>query len=536
MAMMTDSELKSVLSAEIADSLAHLGGELSEQRRKALRYYLAEPFGNEQEGRSKVMSTDVADVIEWYNDSQWVVYGDGDGAFAVAYVSPTSFSVNGVNATAIYHVGRRVKASGTLTGTIHGTITGTSFATNTTVTVAWDSGALQNEALLVAIGILSATSSAMPPASATAAGAVQLASAAETGEGSSAAKAVTPAALTAAEMIWGSPHIFRSADSAAGEAVAIDLDRASATPAANDLLMALRWKMRDTGGGTDVAAKLVAKLLDPTAGNEDAELGFYSIVGGAIGERMTLGQGLKVGAPAGGDPGAGSINAIDYYRNGVRVPASDVDLVTGTTHAPIAADHGKTFVYTHASGCVVTLPGIADVFAGYRIALVNESGAAITANRSGTDTIEPSATTFQIPNVDGCRGVRLQVANSKWLTSTRRFRSSAQTPAANTDYVIPHNLGATPNDGWVTLHCKTSELGYVVGQQIQLNVSDPIGDGANGAKGMTLAWDGTNVEGHSASNAQPFSVVTDQATNAQDAITNANWDLYLWAQTNGSIG
>jgi hypothetical protein len=37
MSQMTDSELKSILAAEIADSLAHLGGELSEQRRKALR-------------------------------------------------------------------------------------------------------------------------------------------------------------------------------------------------------------------------------------------------------------------------------------------------------------------------------------------------------------------------------------------------------------------------------------------------------------------------------------------------------------------
>src|SRR5204862_4149409 len=65
MSQMSESELKSILAAEIADSLAHLGGELSEQRRKALRYYLGEPFGNEQEGRSKVVSTDVADVVEW---------------------------------------------------------------------------------------------------------------------------------------------------------------------------------------------------------------------------------------------------------------------------------------------------------------------------------------------------------------------------------------------------------------------------------------------------------------------------------------
>lgn len=63
MSQMSNSELKAVLAAEIADSLAHLGGELSEQRRKALRYYLGEPFGNEIEGRSKVVSTEVSDTI-----------------------------------------------------------------------------------------------------------------------------------------------------------------------------------------------------------------------------------------------------------------------------------------------------------------------------------------------------------------------------------------------------------------------------------------------------------------------------------------
>ncbi len=78
MSAMTDSELKSILAAEIADSLAHLGGELSEQRRKALRYYLGEPFGNEQEGRSKVVSTDVADVVEWILPSLLKIFTAGD--------------------------------------------------------------------------------------------------------------------------------------------------------------------------------------------------------------------------------------------------------------------------------------------------------------------------------------------------------------------------------------------------------------------------------------------------------------------------
>src|SRR5882672_1756380 len=78
MSQMSESELKSILAAEIADSLAHLGGELSEQRRKALRYYLGEPLGNEQEGRSKVVSTDVADVVEWILPSLLKIFTAGD--------------------------------------------------------------------------------------------------------------------------------------------------------------------------------------------------------------------------------------------------------------------------------------------------------------------------------------------------------------------------------------------------------------------------------------------------------------------------
>src|SRR5262249_30175699 len=75
---MTESELKSIIAAEIADSLAHLGGELSEQRRKALRYYLGEPFGNEVEGRSKIVSTDVADTVEWILPSLLKIFTAGD--------------------------------------------------------------------------------------------------------------------------------------------------------------------------------------------------------------------------------------------------------------------------------------------------------------------------------------------------------------------------------------------------------------------------------------------------------------------------
>jgi hypothetical protein len=104
----------------------------------------------------------LVDVREWYNDSQWVVYGDGDSAFTITYGSATTFTVDGVDVTTFYHVGRRVRAVGTTTGTIYGTISVTTFSTNTTVTVVWDSGSLQNETLTVSIGALSATNNSIP--------------------------------------------------------------------------------------------------------------------------------------------------------------------------------------------------------------------------------------------------------------------------------------------------------------------------------------------------------------------------------------
>ena len=103
-----------------------------------------------------------ADVREWYNDSQWVIYGDGDGSFTIAYASSTSFTVSGVDVTSFYHVGRRIKAIATTPGTIFGTISASTFSTNTTVTVTWDSGSLANEAVTIYVGALSKTNSSIP--------------------------------------------------------------------------------------------------------------------------------------------------------------------------------------------------------------------------------------------------------------------------------------------------------------------------------------------------------------------------------------
>ena len=77
---------------------------------------------------------------DWFNDSQWVEYGDGDASVTYAYASATSFTIAGVNVTSVYHTGRRIKLTAPTPGTIYGTIASSSFSTNTTVNVTWDSG------------------------------------------------------------------------------------------------------------------------------------------------------------------------------------------------------------------------------------------------------------------------------------------------------------------------------------------------------------------------------------------------------------
>jgi hypothetical protein len=100
---------------------------------------------------------------EWFNDSQWVEYGDGDAAFTAAYASATSFTIAGVDVTAIYHASRRIKLTAATPGTIYGTISSSTFSTNTTVNVTWDSGSLSSEAITnVYIGALSKTNNSIP--------------------------------------------------------------------------------------------------------------------------------------------------------------------------------------------------------------------------------------------------------------------------------------------------------------------------------------------------------------------------------------
>jgi hypothetical protein len=116
------------------------------------------PEGMAPSGVNDAARQMMASIRTWYETAQWINLG-----YTHTYVGASQFKISGSDVTAIYTVGRRVRAVGSSTGTIYGIITVSAFVTDTTLTVAWDSGSLSNETLTVSLGIITPASSALPP-------------------------------------------------------------------------------------------------------------------------------------------------------------------------------------------------------------------------------------------------------------------------------------------------------------------------------------------------------------------------------------
>ena len=75
---MTKRELSAHLEQEISSALGYKDGKLTAQRSDALDRYYGKKYGNEQEGRSQIVTRDVADVIEWIMPSLMKIFTSGD--------------------------------------------------------------------------------------------------------------------------------------------------------------------------------------------------------------------------------------------------------------------------------------------------------------------------------------------------------------------------------------------------------------------------------------------------------------------------
>ena len=91
----------------------------------------------------------MAAVATWLRDGSWIQLKE----HTHTYVSATSVKTSGVDTTAYYPKGRRVRAVGSTTGTIYGRIVSATFSTDTTIVIKWDSGSLSNETLAVSVAL-----------------------------------------------------------------------------------------------------------------------------------------------------------------------------------------------------------------------------------------------------------------------------------------------------------------------------------------------------------------------------------------------
>ena len=88
MAQMTDQEILALLQTEVTDSAGYLDSEISSQREKSMEYFYGEPFGNEEDGRSQVVITDVQDTLMWMLPSLMRIFTAGDRVVKYLPVGP----------------------------------------------------------------------------------------------------------------------------------------------------------------------------------------------------------------------------------------------------------------------------------------------------------------------------------------------------------------------------------------------------------------------------------------------------------------
>ena len=61
---MDENKLKSIIESEIDNALGFIETDTTDERQKALEYYLREPYGNEIEGKSQIVTGEVAEVVD----------------------------------------------------------------------------------------------------------------------------------------------------------------------------------------------------------------------------------------------------------------------------------------------------------------------------------------------------------------------------------------------------------------------------------------------------------------------------------------
>ena len=80
MAKMDELQLLALLNGKEEEAAGYVHGHLAGEREKAMREYFREPYGNEEEGWSTIVSSDVQDTVEWILPSLLKIFTATDEA------------------------------------------------------------------------------------------------------------------------------------------------------------------------------------------------------------------------------------------------------------------------------------------------------------------------------------------------------------------------------------------------------------------------------------------------------------------------
>lgn len=113
------------------------------------------------------------------------------------------------------------------------------------------------------------------------------------------------------------PLTLQYNDAGAGTGPLLLVYRNSASPAASDVIGGIRWQGKDSAANDTIYAAMQAQIVDPVYGSEDGRFVVSTIQAGAFTTNANFHLGLHMNAATGGDQGAGTVNAVDYFDDGV---------------------------------------------------------------------------------------------------------------------------------------------------------------------------------------------------------------------------
>ena len=101
---LTDQQIMSICQGEIDNSSAYAAGDLADERTTAMDNYLGEPFGDEQSGRSSVISRDVYSTVQWCLPSLLRIFSDSDNVVSFDPTGPEDVAQAQAETDCVNHV------------------------------------------------------------------------------------------------------------------------------------------------------------------------------------------------------------------------------------------------------------------------------------------------------------------------------------------------------------------------------------------------------------------------------------------------